>query len=159
MPETVIGCDLARAFIDIHGLPDGRHQRIANTPEGITAWAEALPADSLVVFEATSGCDAQLMAVLTARGRRFSRVNPRQAREFARAMGVLAKTDRVDAKVLAEMGVRLALPVTVPASPARARLADFLRRRMSRWRSARANRVLEALRRIGWTSSVPASRP
>jgi len=58
----------------------------------------------------------------------LSRVNPRQAREFARATGVLAKTDRVDARVLAQMGAALDLPVTRPSSPARATLADFLRR-------------------------------
>jgi transposase len=70
-----------------------------------------------------------LIAELARRGIAFSRVNPRQAREFARATGVLAKTDRVDDRVLAETGTRLALPVTIPVSPARARRADFLRRR------------------------------
>lgn len=66
------------------------------------------------MFEATSGCDRLLIAVLSACGIRFSRVNPRQAREFARAMGLLAKTDRVDARVLAQMGQRLDLEVTSP---------------------------------------------
>lgn len=51
------------------------------------------------------------------------------AREFARALGVLAKTDRVDARVLALMGPRLRLAVSRPPDPARQRLADFLRRR------------------------------
>jgi transposase len=45
---------------------------------------------------------------------RFSRVNPRQARDFARAMGVIVKTDRVDAHMLAELGVRLSPPPTEP---------------------------------------------
>ncbi|WP_342447013.1 transposase, partial [Azorhizobium doebereinerae] len=54
---------------------------------------------------------------------------PRQAREFARACGVLAKTDKVDARVLAQMGRALNLPVTIPVSAARTQLADFLRRR------------------------------
>jgi len=129
MPRTVIGCDLCRAWLDLHGLPDGGTSRLANTPEAIAAWAESLETDTLVVFEATSGCDGRLMAELAARGLPFARVNPRQAREFARATGVLAKTDRVDARVLAEMGSRLSLPVTAPASLARVRLADFLRRR------------------------------
>ncbi len=52
------------------------------------------------------------MEVLAARHISYSRVNPRQAREFARALGVLAKTDRIDARVLAQMGQRLPLPVT-----------------------------------------------
>lgn len=129
MPQPVIGCDLSRAFLDLCDLPSGRTQRIPNTRDAIAEWVETLAPDILVVFEATSGCDDILIAVLTERAHPFSRVNPRQAREFARATGVLAKTDRVDARVLAQMGAALDLPVTRPISPARATLADFLRRR------------------------------
>jgi transposase len=129
MPRTVIGCDLSRAFLDVHVFPEARSARIDNSAGAISAWLKTLAPDTLVVLEATSGCDGPLMAALAARGIPFARVNPRQAREFARALGVLAKTDRVDARVLAEMGARLDLPVTVPTSPSRLRLADFLRRR------------------------------
>jgi transposase len=129
MPQPVIGCDLSRAFLDLCALPSGRMLRIPNTRDAIAEWTETLTPDNLVVFEATSGCDGALIAALTERAHPFSRVNPRQAREFARATGVLAKTDRVDARVLAQMGAALDLPVTRPISPARATLADFLRRR------------------------------
>jgi len=84
---------------------------------------------NLVVLEATSGYDDTLIATLTEHAHPFSRVNPRRAREFARAIGVLAKTARVEARVLAQIGAALDLPVTRPISPARAILADFLRRR------------------------------
>jgi len=129
MPHSVIGCDLSRAAIDICVLPSGRTDRIENAPEALAAWVATIDDDVSVVFEATSGCDAHLMAALSVREIPFSRVNPRQAREFARAIGVLAKTDRVDARVLAEMGQRLSLPLTKLPSPARQRLADLLRRR------------------------------
>lgn len=129
MPQNVIGCDLARGWIDTHALPSGATARIVNTKRDLTRWIAALPGDALVVFEATSGCDGKLIAALADRGIPFARVNPRQAREFARALGVLAKTDRVDARVLAEMGRRLPLAVTSPPDPLRVRLADFLRRR------------------------------
>lgn len=129
MPQPVIGCDLSRAFLDLCDLPSGRMQRIPNTRDAIAEWAETLTPEKLLVFEATSDCDDILIATLTERAHPFSRVNPRQAREFARATGVLAKTDRVDARVLAQMGAALDLPVTRPVSPARATLADFLRRR------------------------------
>jgi len=129
MPQAVIGCDLSRSTIDICELPSGRIGQVANTPDAITAWLETLDHDIRLVFEATSGCDGELIAALATRGHPFSRVNPRQAREFARATGTLAKTDRVDARVLARMGAALDLPATIPLSPARARLADFLRRR------------------------------
>lgn len=98
-------------------------------PDAIVTWLDTLDHDVRIVFEATSGCDGELIAALAARGHPFSRVNPRQAREFARATGTLAKTDCVDARVLAQMGAALDLPATIPLSPARTRLADFLRRR------------------------------
>lgn len=129
MPQIVIGCDLCRAFIDIHSLPDGTTSRIENTSSDIAEWAALLTPGALVVFEATSGCDANLITTLATVRIAFVRGNPRQAREFARAIGVLAKTDRVDARVLAEMGRRLPLEVTIPPDPARLRLADFIRRR------------------------------
>ena len=129
MPQAVIGCDLSRAVIDTCELPSGRIGQIANTPDAIAAWLDTLDHDVRVVFEATSGCDGELIAALATRSHPFSRVNPRQAREFARATGTLAKTDRVDARVLAQMGAALDLPATIPLSPARSRLADFLRRR------------------------------
>ena len=124
MPRTVIGCDLSRAVLDIHSLPAATSTQIANDPEAIAAWISSLAPDALVVFEATSGCDGPLIAALAERGVTFSRTNPRQAREFARATGVLAKTDRVDARVLAQMGSVLDLPITRPSSPARSRLSD-----------------------------------
>lgn len=129
MPQPVVGCDLSRAVIDLCRLPSATARRIPNTPQAIAAWADTLEPGVRVVFEATSGCDGELIAALAERGQPFSRVNPRQAREFARATGVLAKTDRVDARVLAQMGAALPLPVTTPRSAARDRLADFLRRR------------------------------
>ena len=129
MPRTVIGCDLSRAVIDLHTLPDATSAQLPNEPEAIAAWASSLASGILVVFEATSGCDGPIIAALTERGIAVSRTNPRQAREFARATGVLAKTDRVDARVLAQMGSVLDLPITRPSSPARIRLSDFLRRR------------------------------
>ncbi len=122
MPQAVIGCDLSRALIDICELPSGRIGQIANTPDAIAIWLDTLDHDVCVVFEATSGCDGDLIAGLATRGHPFSRVNPRQAREFARATGV-------DVRVLAQMGAALDLPATIPLSPARSRLADFLRRR------------------------------
>ncbi len=129
MPQPVVGCDLSRGFIDLCRLPSAKVERIANTPEAISAFLDTLDRDVLVVFEATSGCDGDLIAALAERSHPFSRVKPRQAREFARATGVLAKTDRVDARVLAQMGSSLSLPTTVPLSRARAELSDFLRRR------------------------------
>jgi transposase len=85
--------------------------------------------DAFFVFEATSGCDETLRRLLTQAKVPFARVNPRRAREFARAAGVLAKTDRVDARVLAELGLRLELAPTVEPSQERRALSELLARR------------------------------
>lgn len=141
MPQTIIGCDLARGWVDAHSLPSGATARIENTPDAIVRWTASLPEGSLLVFEATSGCDGPLIAALSEHGIRFARVNPRQARDFARALGVLAKTDRVDARILAEMGRMLSLEATAPPDPERTRLADFLRRRKQLVEMRKAEKV------------------
>jgi transposase len=86
------------------------------------------------------------MAALEAAGSAYARVNPRQAREFARATGRLAKTDRVDARVLAEMGKALNLAPTPPVDPARRRLAELAARRddLVRAITAETNRLQQA---------------
>ncbi|MBB4211102.1 hypothetical protein EV659_103129 [Rhodothalassium salexigens DSM 2132] len=67
MPQTVIGCDLARGWIDTHVLPSGATARIENTPEGIARWIASWGDGALVVFEATSGCDGTLIEALASR--------------------------------------------------------------------------------------------
>jgi transposase len=132
-----------RGWIDTHVLPSGATARIENTPEGIARWAASLRDGALFVFEGEAGdgsvrgtepppnggCDGPLIEALAGRGVRFARVNPRQARDFARPLGVLAKTDRVGARILAEMGRMLPPEAPAPPDPDRVRLADFLRRR------------------------------
>ena len=55
MPQTVIGCDLARGWIDCHALPSGATERIGNSTEALTRWAASLPENALVVFEGEAG--------------------------------------------------------------------------------------------------------
>lgn len=141
MPQTIIGCDLSRSWLDVHALPAGKAFRVANIRTDITQWLASLGPDTLVVFEATSGCDRALIEALSAANIAYHRVNPRQAREFARATGVLAKTDRVDARLLAQMGRMLEVEATTPPSPERVRLADFLRRRSQLVEMRKAEKV------------------
>ena len=77
-------------------------------------------------------------------------MTPRQARDFARATGKLAKTDRVDAEVLARMGQALELPPTPPEEPGRARLADLLARRDDLAGRTRAEKNRAAAARDPW---------
>ena len=128
MPRNVIGVDIAKDWIDTFCLDSGAARRLGTAPKSLKAFARQC-AGALVVFEASGGYERPLAEALAKAGVAYARVNPRQAREFARATGRLAKTDRVDAGVLARMGRALELAPTPPPDPARARLAALVARR------------------------------
>lgn len=112
-----VGVDISKDWLDVHRLPDAGTARFANTETGHAAligWLAAFDAPALVVFEATGAYHRALRQALERAARPFCKVNPRQARRFAQALGQLAKTDRIDAGVLARMGQALALE---PQSP------------------------------------------
>lgn len=103
--STVVGIDVAKAHVDVFVLgAEFRPQRFDNDAEGQSQLATALAQMevSLVVMEATGGYEAALACALQAAGLPVAVVNPKQARDFAKAMGKLAKTDRIDARMLAE---------------------------------------------------------
>jgi transposase len=105
-----IGIDISKAWLDIADPALGRAERLANCDEAITAFARTLAQrDATVVFEATGVYDTCLRHALAAAGVACVRVNPQHARDFARASGRLAKTDTIDAAMLAEMGRALRL--------------------------------------------------
>lgn len=113
MTENVFGVDVAKGWIDSFG-PAG-HERVLT--RDIPAFAARVAAlGGRVVFEATGGLEAPLRRALAQEGVAAIRVNPARARAFARSTGRLAKTDRVDAVVLREMGLRLDLPICAPES-------------------------------------------
>lgn len=129
MSQAIFGCDLSKGRIDVHDLACGRDFHLANDADAIVGWLAELPESARVVFEATSHCDHALIAALAAAGRPIHRLNPKRVRDYARATGVLAKTDRVDARVLADMGLRTELPVMCPPDPECEALAAKTKRR------------------------------
>ena len=128
MARNCIGVDVSKDWIDVHDPADGRTARIASQRRDLRRFARQA-AGSLVVFEASGGYERALIDALAAAGVDHVRVNPRRAREFARASGRLAKTDRIDAAMLAEMGRALELEPDAPPDPVRARLAELVARR------------------------------
>jgi transposase len=126
--QNVLGVDVARDWIDTYDLAACEGRRIAMKQRDLRAFLTRHEG-TLIVFEASGGYERPLIEALEAAGVVYARVNPRQAREFARACGKLAKTDRVDAEVLARMGAALGPRPTAPADPARRRLADLVSRR------------------------------
>jgi transposase len=129
MPHSFIGVDVSKNWIDVHNLAAGRDTRVATTAAALRAFAATLGTDVIVICEASGGYERPLTEVLAAAGVAYARVNPRQARDFARAAGRLAKTDRVDAVLLAEMGRALGIGPEPTPDPARRRLAELVARR------------------------------
>lgn len=108
--SVVVGIDVAKAHVDVAVLGTSlAAQRFDNQAEGHSALAAALkPLEvALVVMEATGGYETELACALQAAGLAVAVVNPRQARDFARSMGRLAKTDAIDARMLAEFAAVL----------------------------------------------------
>jgi transposase len=101
-----IGIDVAKTQLDLAVRPTGQEWQSPNTPEGIAQVVEQLQAlaPTLVLLEATGGLQLPLAAALAIEGIPLVVVNPRQVRDFAKATGHLAKTDRLDAQVLAHFG-------------------------------------------------------
>jgi transposase len=107
---VVVGIDVAKAQVDVSVLGAMLEaQRFDNEAEGHSALAAALAplGVALVVMEATGGYEAALACALQAAGLAVAVVNPKQARDFAKSMGKLAKTDRIDARMLAEFAAVL----------------------------------------------------
>ncbi len=111
MAKDTVGIDVSKDRLDAfwHSQDEGRS--LPNTAEGFTQLCTWLGADDriLVVFEATGAYHRGLERYLSLAGRAFIKVNPKQARRVAQAIGRLTKTDSVDAKMLARMGVVLDL--------------------------------------------------
>lgn len=130
---TAVGIDVGKANLDVavDGKPDVA--RFANSRSGITKLVKRLQAIgvSRIVVEATGGYEEPLLEACSDAGLWVARVNPRQARDFARATGELAKTDAIDARLLALMARLFAdrLRPYVAAQAWQRELREWLRRR------------------------------
>jgi transposase len=103
MSELWVGIDVSKAFLDVHVHPSGRRTRIKHTPTGIRQMIESFKTmkPSLIVMEATGWGELYGARMLQEAGLPVVIVNPRHVRNFARATGRLAKTDSLDAEILA----------------------------------------------------------
>ncbi len=149
-----VGIDVAKAHLDIALRPHGTHERLPHDETGIGALVERLRAlvPTLIVLEATGGLEVPLTAALAAVGLPVAVVNPRQARAFAKAVGQLAKTDALDAHLLARFAEAVRPePRPVPDADA-LELAGLLTRR----RQVLAMLVAEQQR---LPTTLPAVRP
>jgi transposase len=110
LDQNTIGIDISKAHLDVFDARTGTRRRLANSTADVAALAGELHGEAvLVVFEATGTYDLELRQALATAGIGYVRVNPGRARDFARASGKLAKTDAIDAEMLAAMGAALDL--------------------------------------------------
>lgn len=144
-----VGIDVAKQHFDVS--LDTSMRRLGNDTAGhdeVIAMCRQADVD-LVVLEASGGYERALVLALQEAGFSVVRINPRQARDFAKSMGVLAKTDQVDARVLRDFANVLAVHpdraayITAPQEPQRAELAALVarRRQLVDMRVAEANRL------------------
>lgn len=124
---TYIGIDVSKLCLDIH--QDGQAKQLPNTEKAIRTFLKHLPDDTMLVCESSGGYEALLIAHAHASSRSIARVNARQVRDFAKAKGCLAKTDTLDAKVIAEYAqVFSPKPLPVP-DPLQRSLAELVKLR------------------------------
>ncbi len=143
--DVIVGIDVAKAALDVAVRPRGEARHLANAAAGIgelVGWMQAL-SPAVIVVEATGGYEAPLVAELGIAHLPVAVVNPRQVRDFARATGRLAKTDRLDAQALAHFGQAMRpTPRPLPDEDAQALAALVERRRqVVAMRTAEENRL------------------
>lgn len=129
--DVFVGIDISKDWLDIAILPVGEEYRVSynhmDVKKLVRRMTERRPVR--IVLEATGGYEVELAAALSDAALPVCVINPRQARDFAKATGELAKTDRVDARVLAEFGRSLRPPLRpLPDADAR-QLREIMDRR------------------------------
>lgn len=130
MSELFVGIDVSKDRLDI-AFSDGRGLQISNDEDGHVSFCKqlAVEAPQLVVMEATGGLERGLAVELAGRGLPLRIVNARLVRHFAKATGLLAKTDKIDAEVLVRFGQAMKLEAREPVSEQQRELQALLGRR------------------------------
>src|SRR5262249_34725181 len=131
MGQVFVGIDVAKAAVEVYVRPTGEAVAVPRDEVGLARLVERLTAlgPALVVLEATGGYEASVAAALAEGGLAVVVVNPRQARDFARSTGKLAKTDRVDARLLAHFAEAVRPPVRPLPTAAAEELGALVARR------------------------------
>jgi transposase len=163
MANQYVGIDVAKATLDVALGSDGEVVQVENSEAGIARLLERLGefAPTLVVLEATGGYESVVAGAIVGRGIPAAVVNPRQVRDFAKATGVLAKTDRIDARVLARFAEAVRPePRPLPTAEAkeldeylgrRRQLVDMLTMEKNRQSIATTERMKKSLKKhIDW---------
>ena len=131
MDALVVGIDVSKAQLDVHVRPSGETFVVARNGAGLDELVARLKAiaPAVIAVEATGGFECVVTAALAGAGLPVVVVNPAQVRAFANALGKRAKTDPIDAAVIAHCGVRLAfISWRTSTARCRSRSIGFVRR-------------------------------
>ena len=146
--EIFAGIDVSKSHLDLALRHSQKSWRFSNDPEGIRKLTDLIlkHQPTLIVLEATGGYEQAAFRSLSTRQLAVAIVNPRRVRDFARANGRLAKTDRIDAHNLAHFGQVVRPHPHPPSTEARQRLVGFMarRRQLHRMITAEKNRLRNA---------------
>ena len=131
--KSNVGIDTSKCWLDVHILPSGERRRLANSEAGVRQLKRWLLRHelALVVIEATGKWHRLVHRSLVASAIPVAVVDPFRVRMFAKAQGILAKTDRLDARVLAAFAAVMAPPLRPPAPKTMAELAELVVARAS----------------------------
>lgn len=147
-PCVTVGLDIAKAWVDVAILPAGDQYRIEQTPAAWQALAKHLLelGPTCIVLEASGGYERGIWHALDAAGFPVAPVNPRRIRRYAQAIGQVAKTDRLDAMLLAEYGQRIQPPIRHYPRPDQEALRGVVvrRRQLRSLQVAESNRLEQA---------------
>jgi transposase len=130
--EAVVGIDVSKSKLDAHALEHDQSRQVTNDATGhhhLIAWAKRLGVNT-VVMEASGGYEREVARAMRRAGFAVYVVDPKRVRHYAKALGQLAKTDRIDARIIAQYGATVLasgrLPLPRPDDPERERLSALV---------------------------------
>lgn len=152
--KVYVGIDVSKNWLDVAVRPSGEQWQVDQDEDGISSLVKRLTMlrPKLILMEATGGPERLAVAALGSAQLPVAVVNPRHVRDFARSQGILAKTDRLDAAVIAHFG-EVSKVVAKPLAPEEARELEALvarRRQLVQMKTAEMNRrhrAMEVVRR------------
>lgn len=152
--SVFVGIDVSKDHLDVCRLPGNQVTQFSYDLAGVAAlksWLGEQP-PALIVLEATGGLETNVVAELAAEGLPVVVVNPRQVRDYARALGRLAKTDAIDAVVLARFAQDVRPQIRTLPSEEERNLGELIarRRQLVDLRTAESNRLKQARSRSVW---------
>ena len=125
--KIYIGIDVSKLRLDLHHLDQSLH--IPNTEKAILRWLKSLPQEAVLICESSGGYESLLLALAHAARRPIIRVNARMVRDFAKAKGLLAKTDRIDARLLVDFAQTFHPQPLSPPDPLQQELSAMVKHR------------------------------